>query len=155
MTRIPKKAIFSLCGPFHRGYKTCRLCNKGAWLEPSSFVGCLQNSWILIYLDIRHSRVGSQAESSCQILEGEASEVLSKGGAGSVRRKNVIFSCPGRMFSYCVRARAYTHVLACVYSTCASTCTIYTCFTLPPTCVKLTGLQLSVFLALLVVCDRH
>ena len=91
MTRIPKKAIFSLCGPFHRGYKTCRLCNKGAWLEPSSFVGCLQNSWILIYLDIRHSRVGSQAESSCQILEGEASEVLSKGGAGSVRRKNVIF----------------------------------------------------------------
>ena len=56
-----------------------------------------------------------------------------------------LFSCPGRMFSYCVRARAYTHVLACVYSTCASTCTIYTCFTLPPTCVKLTGLQLSVF----------
>ena len=64
-------------------------------------------------------------------------------------------SSPGGMFSYCVRARAYTHVLACVYSTCASTCTIYTCFTLPPTCVKLTGLQLSVFLALLVVCDRH
>ena len=145
MTRIPKKAIFSLCGPFHRGYKTCRLWNKGAWLEPSSFVDWLQNSWILIYLDIRHSRVGSQAESSRQILEGEASEVLSKGGAGSVRRKNVIFSCPGRMFSYCVRARAYTHVLAHVYSTRASTCTIYTCFTLPPTRVNPTGLQLSIF----------
>ena len=39
----------------------------------------------------------------------------------------VIFSCPGRIFSYCVRARAYTHVLARVYSTCASTCTIHTC----------------------------
>ena len=48
---------------------------------------------------------------------------------------------PGRMFSYCVRARAYTHVLARVYSTCASTCTLYTCFTLPPTRVDLTGLQ--------------
>ena len=57
----------------------------------------------------------------------------------------IIFSCPGRMFSYCVRARAYTHVLARVYSTRASTCTIYTCSTLPPTHVDLTGLQLSVF----------
>ena len=56
-----------------------------------------------------------------------------------------IFSCPGRMFSYCVRARAYTHVLARVYSTRASTCTIYTCFTLPPTRVNPTGLQLSIF----------
>ena len=55
------------------------------------------------------------------------------------------FSCPGRMFSYCVRARAYTHVLARVYSTRASTCTLYTCFTLPHTCVNLTGLQLWVF----------
>ena len=55
------------------------------------------------------------------------------------------FSCPGRMFSYCVRARAYTHVLARVYSTRASTCTIYTCFTLPPTRVNPTGLQLSIF----------
>ena len=54
-------------------------------------------------------------------------------------------SCPGRMFSYCVRARAYTHVLARVYSTRASTCTIYTCFTLPPTRVNPTGLQLSIF----------
>ena len=52
---------------------------------------------------------------------------------------------PGRMFSYCVRARAYTHVLARVYSTRASTCTIYTCFTLPPTRVNPTGLQLSIF----------
>ena len=52
---------------------------------------------------------------------------------------------PGRIFSYCVRARAYTHVLACVYSTRASTCTIYTCFTLPPTRVNPTGLQLSIF----------
>ena len=49
------------------------------------------------------------------------------------------------MFSYCVRARAYTHVLARVYSTRASTCTIYTCFTLPPTRVNPTGLQLSIF----------
>ena len=56
-----------------------------------------------------------------------------------------VFSCPGRMFSYCVRARAYTHVLARVYSTRASTCTLYTCFTLPHTCVNLTGLQLWVF----------
>ena len=56
-----------------------------------------------------------------------------------------IFSCPGRIFSYCVRARAYTHVLARVYSTRASTCTIYTCFTLPPTRVNPTGLQLSIF----------
>ena len=55
------------------------------------------------------------------------------------------FSCPGRMLSYCVRARAYTHVLARVYSTRASTCTIYTCFTLPPTRVNPTGLQLSIF----------
>ena len=55
--------------------------------------------------------------------------------------KSDIFSCPGRIFSYCVRARAYTHVLARVYSTCASTCTLYTCFTLPPTRVDLTGLQ--------------
>ena len=55
------------------------------------------------------------------------------------------FSCPGRMFSYCGRARAYTHVLARVYSTRASTCTIYTCFTLPPTRVNPTGLQLSIF----------
>ena len=55
------------------------------------------------------------------------------------------FSCPGRIFSYCVRARAYTHVLARVYSTRASTCTIYTCFTLPPTRVNPTGLQLSIF----------
>ena len=53
-----------------------------------------------------------------------------------------LFSCPGRIFSYCVRARAYTHVLARVYSTRASTCTIYTCFTLPHTRVNLTGLQL-------------
>ena len=58
-------------------------------------------------------------------------------------RKGVnFFSCPGRIFSYCVRARAYTHVLARVYSTRASTCTIYTCFTLPHTRVNLTGLQL-------------
>ena len=57
----------------------------------------------------------------------------------------IFFSCPGRMFSYCIRARAYTHVLARVYSTRASTCTIYTCFTLPPTRVDLTGLQVSVF----------
>ena len=57
----------------------------------------------------------------------------------------IFFSCPGRMFSYCVRACAYTHVLARVYSTRASTCTIYTCFTLPPTRVDLTGLQVSVF----------
>ena len=56
-----------------------------------------------------------------------------------------IFGGPGSMFSYCVRARAYTHVLARVYSTRASTCTIYTCFTLPPTRVDLTGLQVSVF----------
>ena len=49
---------------------------------------------------------------------------------------------PGRIFSYCVLARAYTHVLARVYSTRASTCTIYTCFTLPHTRVNLTGLQL-------------
>ena len=54
-------------------------------------------------------------------------------------------SSPGSMFSYCVRARAYTHVLARVYSTRASTCTIYTCFTLPPTRVNPTGLQLSIF----------
>ena len=54
----------------------------------------------------------------------------------------IIFSCPGRIFSYCVRARAYTHVLARVYSTRASTCTIYTCLTLPHTRVNLTGLQL-------------
>ena len=59
--------------------------------------------------------------------------------------KKGLFSCPGRMFSYCVRARAYTHVLARVYSTRASTCTIYTCFTLPPTRVNPTGLQLSIF----------
>ena len=39
----------------------------------------------------------------------------------------VFFSCPGRIFSYCVRARAYTHVLAHVYSTRASTCTLHTC----------------------------
>ena len=52
---------------------------------------------------------------------------------------------PGRMFSHCVRARAYTHVLARVYSTRASTCTTYTCFTLPPTRVIPTGLQLSIF----------
>ena len=52
---------------------------------------------------------------------------------------------PGGIFSYCVRARAYTHVLARVYSTRASTCTIYTCFTLPPTRVNPTGLQLSIF----------
>ena len=52
---------------------------------------------------------------------------------------------PGRIFSYCGRARAYTHVLARVYSTRASTCTIYTCFTLPPTRVNPTGLQLSIF----------
>ena len=52
---------------------------------------------------------------------------------------------PGRMFSYCVRARAYTHVLARVCSTRASTCTIYTCFTLPPTRVNPTGVQLSIF----------
>ena len=51
----------------------------------------------------------------------------------------------GGMFSYCGRARAYTHVLARVYSTRASTCTIYTCFTLPPTRVDLTGLQVWVF----------
>ena len=49
------------------------------------------------------------------------------------------------MFSYCIRARAYTHVLARVYSTRASTCTLYTCFTLPPTRVNSTGLQLSIF----------
>ena len=54
----------------------------------------------------------------------------------------MVISCPGRIFSYCVRARAYTHVLARVYSTRASTCTIYTCFTLPHTRVNLTGLQL-------------
>ena len=60
-------------------------------------------------------------------------------------RVKLLFSCPGRMFSYCVRARAYTHVLARVYSTRASTCTIYTCFTLPPTRVNPTGLQLSIF----------
>ena len=53
-----------------------------------------------------------------------------------------VFSCPGRIFSYCGRARAYTHVLARVYSTRASTCTIYMCFTLPHTRVNLTGLQL-------------
>ena len=53
-----------------------------------------------------------------------------------------LLSCPGRIFSYCVRARAYTHVLARVYSTRASTCTIYTCSTLPHTRVNLTGLQL-------------
>ena len=58
---------------------------------------------------------------------------------------SAFFSCPGRIFSYCVRARAYTHVLARVYSTRASTCTIYTCFTLPPTRVNPTGLQLSIF----------
>ena len=57
----------------------------------------------------------------------------------------IFFSCPGRIFSYCVRARAYTHVLARVYSTRASTCTLYTCFTLPPTRVNPTGLQLSIF----------
>ena len=60
----------------------------------------------------------------------------------------VLVSCsshPGRIFSYCVRARACTHVLARVYSTHASTCTLYTCFTLPPTCVNPTGLQLSIF----------
>ena len=39
----------------------------------------------------------------------------------------LLISPPGRIFSYCVRARAYTHVLARVYSTRASTCTIYTC----------------------------
>ena len=49
---------------------------------------------------------------------------------------------PGGIFSYCVRACAYTQVLARVYSTHASTCTIYTCFTLPHTRVNLTGLQL-------------
>ena len=37
---------------------------------------------------------------------------------------------PGCIFSYCVRARAYTHVLARVYSTRASTYTIYMCFIL-------------------------
>ena len=52
---------------------------------------------------------------------------------------------PGGIFSYCGRARAYTHVLARVYSTRASTCTLYTCFTLPHTRVNLTGLQLWVF----------
>ena len=57
----------------------------------------------------------------------------------------IVPTCPGRMFSYCVRARAYTHVLARVYSRRASTCTIYTCFTLPPTRVNPTGLQLSIF----------
>ena len=55
---------------------------------------------------------------------------------------HLFFSCPGRIFSYCGRARAYTHVLARVYSTRASTCTIYMCFTLPHTRVNLTGLQL-------------
>ena len=48
----------------------------------------------------------------------------------------------GGIFSYCVRARAYTHVLARAYGTRASTCTLYTCFTLPHTRVNLTGLQL-------------
>ena len=57
----------------------------------------------------------------------------------------VTISTPGCIFSYCGRARAYTHVLARVYSTRASTCTLYTCFTLPHTCVNLTGLQLWVF----------
>ena len=53
-----------------------------------------------------------------------------------------LFSGPGCIFSYCGRARAYTHVLARIYSTRASTCTIYMCFTLPHTRVNLTGLQL-------------
>ena len=59
-----------------------------------------------------------------------------------VLNKICLLGCPGRMFSYCIRARAYTHVLAHVYSTRASACTIYTCFTLPHTRVNLTGLQL-------------
>ena len=56
-------------------------------------------------------------------------------------RSNMLHA-PGGIFSYCVRACAYTHVLARVYSTRASTCTIYMCFTLPHTRVNLTGLQL-------------
>ena len=68
---------------------------------------------------------------------------------------NMIYSGsnPGGIFSYCVRARAYTHVLARVYSTCASTCTLYTCFILPPTRVDLTWLASLSFLASSVVCD--
>ena len=48
----------------------------------------------------------------------------------------------GGIFANSGRARAYTHVLARAYSTCASTCTIYTCFTRPHTRVNLTGLKL-------------
>ena len=41
---------------------------------------------------------------------------------GLFEEKNAKRGSPGRIFSYCVRARAYTHVLARVYSTRASTC---------------------------------
>ena len=54
-------------------------------------------------------------------------------------RQTSSFGYPPRRFANNGRARAYTHVLARVYSTRASTCTIYTCFTLPPTRVNPTA----------------
>ena len=58
--------------------------------------------------------------------ESQATTVGSEEDLGEPSREDDQIH-PGRMFSYCVRARAYTHVLARVYSTRASTCTIYMC----------------------------
>ena len=48
---------------------------------------------------------------SCVDLRALQSHCNQKGG----KQKILVFNCPGRIFSYCVQARAYTHVLARVY----------------------------------------
>ena len=91
MTRIPKKAIFSLCGPFNRGCKT-------SWLSPLLLTKLL--CWltaIFLNIDISVCKTFPCWKSSRKFLSDiggrslKSAKGVSKGGAGSVRRQNVIF----------------------------------------------------------------
>ena len=93
----------------------------------------VQNDSLTAILTCKDCNYNSGPEFMMMIIEKSSHKLFKVSYRLQLREvvKNGLFmvrlAIRGGIFSYCVRARAYTHVLARVYSTRASTCTIYTC----------------------------